>query len=192
MLADDPEIRLVISDVVLPNASGIELCRHLAEGPEAQRRPVILISAKATDPDREAGLVSGAVTYLAKPFSFEALLDAVTQAWPALAPRLAASPLDPSALDPLLRLALNGMGNSSFSIADWAVLAHLSERQLRRRVKDLTGQSPQHWLREQRLLRIRHLLRSGACRTLAEAGASCGLENPAYLYRSYQARFGER
>ena len=56
---------------------------------------------------------------------------------------------------------------------------------------DLTGQSPQTWLREQRLLRVRHLIRSGDCKTLAEAGTRCGLDNPAWLYRSYRARFGE-
>jgi AraC-like DNA-binding protein len=92
----------------------------------------------------------------------------------------------------LLALALNGLGDAEFAITHWAALAHLSERQLRRRVGELTGQSPQTWLREQRLLRVRYLLRSGACKTLAEAGARCGLDNPAYLYRSYRARFGER
>jgi AraC-like DNA-binding protein len=58
-------------------------------------------------------------------------------------------------------------------------------------VADLTGQSPLVWLREQRLLRVRKLIGSRTCKTLAEAGARCGLDNPAYLYRIYWARFGE-
>ncbi len=190
-LADDPGIRLVVSDVVLPGASGLQLCRQLASAGEARRRPVILISARAADTDREAGLAAGAVAWLAKPFSFESLLNAMADAWPEARPRLAANPLDPAALDPLLAIALRGLGDAAFTIAEWATQAHLSERQLRRRVGELSGQSPQIWLREQRLLRVRHLLRSGACKTLAEAGARCGLDNPAYLYRSYRARFGE-
>lgn len=191
MLADDADIRLVVSDVVLPGVSGVDLCRRIVESAEAARRPVILISAKAADVDREAGLAAGADAYLAKPFSFETLLDAIERAWPAAGPRLAAAPADDADVDPLLGIALGRLEHADFSIAEWAERAHLSERQLRRRVHELSGQSPQAWLREQRLLRVRHLLRSGACKTLAEAGARCGLDNPAYLYRSYRARFGE-
>lgn len=191
-LADDPGIRLVVSDVVLPGASGLDLCRQLASPPDEPRRPVILISAKAADADRSVGLAAGAVAYLAKPFSFETLLNEMARAWPEAAPRLIANPLDPATLDPLLATAQSGLDDPAFAIARWATQAHLSERQLRRRVGELTGQSPQTWLREQRLLRVRHLLRSGACKTLAEAGARCGLDNPAYLYRSYRARFGEQ
>lgn len=191
-LADEPGIRLVVSDVVLPGVSGLELCRQLAGLPDERRRPVILISAKAADSDCDAGLAAGAVAYLAKPFNIETLLTAMARAWPDAAPRLVAAPLDPATLDPLLAIALNGLGDAGFAIAGWSAQAHLSERQLRRRVNELTGQSPQTWLREQRLLRVRHLLRSGACKTLAEAGTRCGLDNPAYLYRSYRARFGEQ
>ena len=191
MLAEDIGIRLVVSDVVLPGASGVELCRRLSQVPATQRRPVILISAKAADRDRDAGLAAGAAAYLAKPFGFEALLEAIERAWPAAAARLVVPPAAGGDVDPLLGLALERIEESEFSIARWAERAHLSERQLRRRVHELSGQSPQAWLREQRLLRVRHLLRSGACKTLVEAGARCGLDNPAYLYRSYRARFGE-
>ncbi len=192
VLAGEPDIRLVVSDVVLPGASGLDLCRQLVGLPDERRRPLILISAKAADTDRDAGLAAGAVAYLAKPFSFEALLNEMARAWPEAAPRLVANPLDPATLDPLLAIALGGLGDPAFAIARWAMQAHLSERQLRRRVGELTGQSPQTWLREQRLLRVRHRLRSGASKTLAEAGARCGLDNPAWLYRSYRARFGEQ
>lgn len=189
-LAQDDGIRLVISDVVLPGQSGLDLCRRLRGGGVAPR-PVVLISAKAADSDRSAGLDAGAVAYLAKPFRFEALLDAVAAAWPAGALRVSIGSGDPGDTDPLLQLGLACLGDAAFSIAQWADRAHLSERQLRRRVNELTGLSPQIWLREQRLHRVRQLIRSGECRTLAEAGSRCGLDNPAYLYRSYRARFGD-
>src|SRR5690606_38224100 len=85
-LAQDPTIRLLVSDVVLPGISGLELCRRVRAGESGV--PVLLISAKAAEGDRAAGLDAGAVAYLAKPFSFEALLQAVATAWPAAAPRL--------------------------------------------------------------------------------------------------------
>ncbi len=191
-LKETQGIGLVISDVVLPGASGIELCRCLSSPkPEQPTLPVILISAKASDADRQAGLAAGAAAYLAKPFTFETLLHEIGRVWPAASPRVAAPPSDPGSVDPLLAVALKHLGEAHFAIPHWAELVHLSERQLRRRVNELTGQSPQTWLREQRLLRVRHLLRIGECKTLAEAGSRCGLENPSYLYRSYRARFGD-
>ena len=189
LLAGDHDIQLLISDVVLPGASGLALCREVRQGDRPI--PVVLISAKAADGDRVAGLAAGASTYLAKPFSFEELLDAIARAWPSAGPRLSPGPAASDSVDPLLAVGLDGMADPEFSVATWAGRVHLSERQLRRRVHELTGQSPQTWLREQRLLRVRHLLRSGACKTLAEAGERCGLDNPSYLYRSYRARFGD-
>lgn len=192
VLKETQGIGLLISDVMLPGASGIELCRCLSSPkPDQPALPVILISAKASDADRQAGLAAGASAYLAKPFSFETLLHEIARAWPAASPRVAAPPSDPGSVEPLLAIALKHLGEAHFAIPHWAELVHLSERQLRRRVNELTGQSPQTWLREQRLLRVRHLLRSGECKTLAEAGSRCGLDNPSYLYRSYRARFGE-
>ncbi|HET8899943.1 MAG TPA: ATP-binding protein [Rhodanobacteraceae bacterium] len=191
LLRDDEDIRLLVVDVVLPGASGIELCRALQQADPPQRRPVILISAKATVGDREAGLAAGAVAYLTKPFSMDALLHAVAAAWPALAPRLVHSGAQLDSIDPLLQLAEAALADAGFGVTVWAAAVHLSERQLRRRVTDLTAQSPQAWLRERRLQRVRELIKSGACKTLAEAGARCGLDNPSYLYRSYRARFGD-
>lgn len=190
-LSEETRIRLVISDVVLPGASGVDLCRELVAATAERYLPVILISAKAADQDRAAGLEAGAVAYIAKPFGLSELLAAVASAWPAVARRFAPLPADPAEVDPLLRIALDQIGNADFSMGEWAALAHLSERQLRRRVKEMTGQSPQAWLREQRLLGVNRLLRGGTCKTLAAAGMRCGLNNPAYLYRSYRARFGD-
>lgn len=190
VLAEDPRIRLVVSDVMLPGLDGIALCEQLSAAPVGQRLPVILISARAAHHDIDAGLAAGAAAYLAKPFGFDDLLQAITAAWPAVGARLQPPVATPEALDPLLQLALARLPDAEFSIGQWGELAHLSERQLRRRVKELSGQSPQNWLREQRLLRVHQLLRDGHCKTLLEAGQRCGLENPSYLYRSYRARFG--
>lgn len=192
VLSEDAQIQLVVSDVVLPHLSGLELCRRLSSAAEGRVLPVILISAKAGDADRAAGLAAGARAYLAKPFGFESLLNAVAEALPASASLLSSRPADASVSDPLLKVALEALADAAFTVAQWAERSHLSERQLRRRVAELTQQAPQTWLREQRLLRVHQLVRSGACRTLAEAGLRCGLDNPAYLYRRYRARFGEQ
>lgn len=181
---------LLLSDVMLPGISGIELCRQVRQHPDLAALPVILISAKATDSDREAALAAGAHDYLVKPFSFDQLLTAIAAAWPAVRPILQGASTT-HLVDPLMVAAADQLTDPEFGVEDWARLVHLSPRQLRRRVAELCGQSPLVWLREQRLLKVRQLISSGQCKTLAEAGARSGLDNPTYLYRLYRARFGE-
>ena len=93
--------------------------------------------------------------------------------------------------DALLRIARCRLAETGFGVAQWSDAAHLSDRQLRRRVAEQTGLSPIVWLREQRLAKVRELISSGACQTLAEAGRNCGFDNPNYLYRLYRTQYGE-
>lgn len=60
---------LVILDLMLPNASGFELCASLRE----RRRPVIIVSARSQKGDKIRGLELGADDYVTKPFDFEEL-----------------------------------------------------------------------------------------------------------------------
>jgi signal transduction histidine kinase/DNA-binding response OmpR family regulator/ligand-binding sensor domain-containing protein len=202
-------ISIVVSDVVLPGHSGIELCKRIKTNPELAGTPVLLISAKAGKADLQSGLDAGAFDWLTKPFSLDTLLSRVQNAWPefaSLVRQTDTTELDPATLAPtpaeengqtstqrldrILDIALSQLSHSTFGVPEWSERAHLSERQLRRRVTELTGMAPVAWLREQRLLNVRALITSAACSTLAEAGTRAGIDNAGYLYRLYRARFG--
>jgi PAS domain S-box-containing protein len=74
----DPDI--VVSDVVMPNVSGLELCRRLKEDPHTAYVPVLLISGLATSDDANIeGLHAGADDYLDLPFRNEELLVKVAR-----------------------------------------------------------------------------------------------------------------
>jgi DNA-binding response OmpR family regulator len=60
---------LVILDVMMPRIDGVEVCRAIKAREESADTPVILLSAKDRDKDREEGLEAGADLYLTKPFS---------------------------------------------------------------------------------------------------------------------------
>ncbi|MDX2266331.1 MAG: response regulator transcription factor [Hyphomicrobiales bacterium] len=67
----------IILDIILPGASGIEVCRRLrAEGLNATA-PIIMLSARDAVPDRVEGLSAGADDYMTKPFAFQELLARV-------------------------------------------------------------------------------------------------------------------
>ncbi|WP_352421097.1 ATP-binding protein [Proteiniphilum sp.] len=64
---------LVITDLVMPKKSGIELCREIKNSPLLDHIPVVIISAKNSDSDLLEGLKSGADSYIRKPFYPEEL-----------------------------------------------------------------------------------------------------------------------
>ncbi len=60
---------LVLLDWMLPHLSGIEVCRRLRRRPPTQRLPIIILTARAEEPDRLRGLDTGADDFIVKPFS---------------------------------------------------------------------------------------------------------------------------
>lgn len=64
---------IVLLDWMLPNISGIEICRRLRSKPQTQNIPIIMITARAEETDRIRGLETGADDYLTKPFSMNEL-----------------------------------------------------------------------------------------------------------------------
>jgi DNA-binding response OmpR family regulator len=60
---------LIMLDLMLPGMSGSDLCRRLRREPATRRTPIIMLTAKASESDRVAGLEIGADDYVAKPFS---------------------------------------------------------------------------------------------------------------------------
>ncbi|PIW25947.1 MAG: phosphate regulon transcriptional regulatory protein PhoB [Rhodospirillales bacterium CG15_BIG_FIL_POST_REV_8_21_14_020_66_15] len=72
---EDPS--LVILDWMLPNLSGIEVCRQLRRKPENRNLPIIMLTARGEEADRIRGLDSGADDYVVKPFSPNELIARV-------------------------------------------------------------------------------------------------------------------
>ncbi|GHC17922.1 MULTISPECIES: phosphate regulon transcriptional regulator PhoB [Gemmobacter] len=69
MLVDEAQPDIIILDWMMPNLSGIEVCRRLKIRPETRSIPIILLSARAEEVDRVRGLETGADDYVIKPYS---------------------------------------------------------------------------------------------------------------------------
>jgi two-component system phosphate regulon response regulator PhoB len=70
---------LVILDWMMPDMSGLELCRMLKADPELAGIPVFMLTAKGQDEDLKRGLECGVEKYITKPFSPKALLEMVRE-----------------------------------------------------------------------------------------------------------------
>jgi len=71
---EDEQPNLVILDWMLPNTSGIEICRQIRQNPVSKDIPVIMLTARTEEADRVRGLKTGADDYVVKPFSPKELL----------------------------------------------------------------------------------------------------------------------
>lgn len=65
---------LIVLDWMLPNVSGIEVCRRVKASPETRQIPIIMLSARSEDSDRVRGLETGADDYVVKPYSVVELM----------------------------------------------------------------------------------------------------------------------
>ena len=75
MAEENPDI--VVLDWMLPNLSGIEVCRQIKTRPETRNTPVIMLSARSEEVDRVRGLETGADDYVVKPYSVLELMARV-------------------------------------------------------------------------------------------------------------------
>ena len=69
LLTEEHEPDLVVLDWMMPEASGIDVCRELRARAETRLLPILMLSARGEEGDRSLGLDSGADDYVSKPFS---------------------------------------------------------------------------------------------------------------------------
>jgi two-component system phosphate regulon response regulator PhoB len=90
---------LILLDWMLPQLSGLELCRRLRRRPETAHIPIIMLTARGEEPDRLRGLETGADDYVTKPFSPAELIARIRAVLRRVRPALAGQVLtfhDPS------------------------------------------------------------------------------------------------
>ena len=75
----DGAFDLVILDLMMPGASGLEILSRIRSGAERAETPVIILTAKGQDTDREAAIAGGADDFLTKPFSPQKLIARIEE-----------------------------------------------------------------------------------------------------------------
>ena len=68
---------LIVTDIVMPDMSGFELCRSLKRNPETAAIPIVVCSSKDQEIDRLWAMKQGAAAYVTKPFTRQQLLEVV-------------------------------------------------------------------------------------------------------------------
>lgn len=169
-LAAPPD--LIIADISMPNMDGIEMCAKIKSNIQTSHIPVILLTARTSLLYKIDGLETGADDYITKPFNINLLtsrirnlIESRRQLREKFARNFDLSPsgvvmnsLDEQLLSRVKELVEKHMDDSDFSTEQLATSLHMSRMQLYRKLKVLTGKSPNQVIRTIRLQRAAQLL----------------------------------
>lgn len=201
-LSDKPD--LVISDVMMPEMDGYELCRAIKDHAELADVPVILLTAKANEEDKVDGLRTGADDYMYKPFSANELMARAenlidirsilrevysTHIFEVTVGEVQAESADSAFMQRIHDLVEQHIDNPNLSTEWLADDIGLSPRQLRRRIKDLTQLSATGFIRTLRMQRAAQLLAQEAG-TVSEIAYAVGFNDPKYFSRLFRQVYG--
>ncbi len=199
-------ISLVISDVMMPEMNGYELCKQIKSNIAFSHIPVILLTALSDDKQRMYGIASGADEFIQKPFNIEELKlrivrlleerarlrNAFTQELqsPAVSNLKIGKTesMDDLFMRKFIALIEESYPDSDFSIEKASDMLGLSRVHLYRKVKELTGVTPTDFLRNYRLKRAATLLREKG-RNVNEIAYATGFSSPPYFSKCFKAAY---
>lgn len=197
---------IIISDVMMPEKDGFEVCRELKQDEHTSHIPIILLTAKGDRASKKEGLQTGADAYLAKPFDREELfirlqkLIEVRQKLKEKYQHVSLIDMPGTAIenDPELQFLqkLEGVLRENLGNEDFRIYPHLcramlmSRPQLYRKLKALKGISPSEYLRLYRLREARRLLLQ-TDEKIGDIAFRVGFRDASYFTKAYAAEFGE-
>ena len=195
---------LIISDVMMPGYSGFEVTRRLKNNFETSHIPVILLTALSTDEKHVEGIDCGADAYITKPFSLKLLLvrafrlieqrDKLRKKF-SNDPMMQSSALcrtdkDKQFTDRLTLVVEKHLQNAQLSVDELAGMMGVGRSIFYRKVKGITGYSPNEYLRIMRLKKAADLLLQDDTLTIAEIARAVGINDPFYFSKCFKAQFG--
>lgn len=200
---DNHYVNLVVSDVMMPQMDGFELCKTIKSDLSYSHIPVVLLTAKTNIQSKIEGLELGADAYIEKPFSVEYLLanisslihnrEKLRQTF-AKPPFVAANTMALTKADEEFIWKLNdiiqaNLHNPEFSMEDMADALKMSRSSFYRKIKGVLDLSPNEYLRLERLKQAAQLLKEGKSR-VNEICYTVGFNSPSYFSKCFLKQFG--
>lgn len=196
---------LVISDIMMPNMNGYELCKLMKSTYETSHIPIILLTALSEKDKQLHGLGLGADDYLTKPFDISLLVqriktiirnrEAVREKALKLiksdsSEPILANDLNDKFLKKITSVARINISNSQFNKDMFASEMNMSPSLLYKKIKSLTDQSPTDFIKIVRLDHALELLKTGKY-TVTEVSELCGFTSVAYFSTVFKKYFGK-
>ncbi|MBS7099730.1 MULTISPECIES: hybrid sensor histidine kinase/response regulator transcription factor [Parabacteroides] len=204
---EEEEISLVVSDVMMPEMNGFELCRTIKSQLLFSHIPVILLTALTDERQRIFGITGGADDYIQKPFHTdyvkikiihllqerqklrERLLEKLRDNKLLLSEPEKVESIDDAFLRKFAEQIEAVYADPEYNVEKLSETLGLSRGHLHRKIKELTGTAPVEFLRTYRLNKATQLLRQNAY-TVSEVAYRTGFSSPAYFSKCFKAVYG--
>ena len=203
-IIENKNIDIIISDIMMPVMDGLELCNELKSNIAYSHLPLILLSAKTDTSTKIEGLKKGADIYMEKPFSIEQLeaqIASIIENRDKIRKNFIESPLQYFKQNPdnkdnidfiqkLNTFILENMSDEHFSIDNIASQFAISRTNLNNKIKNISGITPNDYIKLIRLNKSAELLGSGKYR-INEVCFLVGFNSPSYFSKCFFEHFGK-
>ncbi|KAF2327710.1 hybrid sensor histidine kinase/response regulator transcription factor [Flavobacterium daemonense] len=195
---------LIISDVIMPEMVGTELCAKIKENIKTSHIPVILLTSRSSLVYKFEGLESGADDYISKPFNLmefklrvknllntqERLKIKFSTEDSFIPSEITVSSLDEELLKKAFKIVEENISNEQFDIPYFCSELGVSRTMLFLKIKAWTNCTPNEFIHEIRLKRAAQLLEQNKL-TVSEVSYKVGFNNPKYFSKCFQKKYGE-
>ena len=196
-------VDIVISDVMMPEMDGFELCRQIKSDIQNSHVPIILLTAKTGDENRLEGYKMGADYYMTKPFSMEILLNRIEHLNSKKSEGqssfqhsqendvvgMTRSKIDEEFLQKAIEVMNEHIDDPNFNVDSFSSEMCVSRMTLYRKLHNLTGQSTIEFITTIRLKHAAKLLRETSL-SIATISDQSGFSNPSYFAMIFKKMFG--
>lgn len=198
-------VDVIVSDVMMPEMNGLELCSKVKSELDYSHIPVILLTAKTALESKVEGFECGADVYVEKPFSikqlhkqienllklrlaFHKLMTTLSGGTSSTLSEFALSQKDFELIERIQAVMTEQVGDENFSIDALAEELNMSRSNFYRKIKALSGMSPNDYVKTFRLNKAAELLRSGA--RISEVAEQVGFSSSSYFAKCFKVQFG--
>jgi signal transduction histidine kinase/DNA-binding response OmpR family regulator len=193
---------LIISDIMMPEVDGYELCRVLKTDVKTSHIPIVLLTAKAAEENIIQGLETGADDYITKPFNtniliarIKNLIDLRSQLQKNLNREMTMQPvktsvstIDREFLHDLHDAIRKNLADENFNVEQLCKKLYMGRTTLYRKVLALTGETPTDFIRSYRLKKGAELLKQNTG-TVLEVAFAVGFSNSSYFAKCFKEKF---
>jgi len=202
-LAQERVPDLIVTDNVIPEVSGKDVCRILKNNIKTSHIPIILLTAQTSSEQIISGMEAMVDMYITKPFILQNLIasiKALINNREALKSHFisdiafttgkgALSQIDRKFLNDFSGIVEGNLGNEKFCIEDICMSIGISRMHLYRKIKALTGMTVNEYIMERRLKKASYLLRHESL-NIAQITYSVGFSSPSYFSTAFKAKYG--
>jgi YesN/AraC family two-component response regulator len=195
---------IIVTDVMMPEMDGIEMCKRLKANHETSHIPILILTAKTAQEQQNQGLDAGAWDYIAKPFNTQALLkkiDNIVESRKSFRNSIFNlnlsvdikkhyTPFDQKLLSNTMKAIEDNISDENYSVEDLAKDVGFSRMQLHRKLKSLVGCSATEFINTIKINYATKMFDNG-CDRVNEAMDAVGITSYSHFNKLFKKLKGK-